>query len=106
MRCLHLLSASVLLLLQPACKDDTVASYPTYQDCFDDLTDKKLLEIVPALVECCLDHPIDGDLNACGETMSDCVNFLTNNLSQFDTDVGQRMDACTMVEDMQDMPMM
>jgi hypothetical protein len=86
------------LLLIAACKDDSVASYETYQDCFDDLTDAGR-EVVPTLVACCLDHPIDGESPACGETAPDCVNYLTDNVSQFDASTVDVQDACEEVED-------
>jgi hypothetical protein len=90
------------LLVIAACKDESVASYELYQDCFDDLVDNKGREVIPALIECCLDHPIDGEAPACGETAPDCVNYLTDNVSQFDASTVEVMDACEDVEDMQD----
>ena len=103
MRRLHFLLPGLFLLA--ACKDEPVASYEIYQDCFDDLTDKGRL-VVDALIECCLDHPIGGESPACGETASDCINYLTDNVSQFDASTVEVMDACAEVEDMLDMPAM
>jgi hypothetical protein len=90
------------LFLLASCGTETTSSFETYQDCFDDLTDNGGREVVDAIVQCCLDHPVGGDTEVCGDTMSDCVNYLTDNLSQFDADIGQRMEACTVVEDMLD----
>jgi hypothetical protein len=92
----------VLLFVLAACKGDPLASYETYQDCFDDVTGNGMLEVVPAIVRCCIQHPIDGDLPACGETAADCLNYLADNLDQTDSEIGQRIEACDMVEDMVD----
>lgn len=94
----------LVLFLFAGCKDDPLPSYETYQDCFDDVTDNLDLEVVPAIVRCCTRHPIEGEIEACGDTMPDCVNYLTDNLAQVDADIGQLMEACEMVEDMLEGP--
>lgn len=51
--------------------------YPTMQDCFDDHHGMEGLSIHDAIVVCCLDHPINGQKPACGDTAAACMTFLT-----------------------------
>ena len=87
---------AVVLLVVSACSGDSVTSYPDYQTCFDDVTSKTDMPIVTeTLVECCLDHPINGITPACKDTEADCINFLTNNVKQTDAGIGDIMTACS-----------
>ena len=63
------------------CKDDGEEAYDTLQDCFTDHTEEESLPVVEALVVCCLDHPIDGVMPACGASAADCTAYLSTNLT-------------------------
>jgi len=92
------------LIVVSACKSDPIESYPDYQSCFDDVTTKTNMPVVvDTLVECCLDHPIDGVKPACKDTVADCINFLTNAVKQTDASTVDIMDACMSYIDMQSM---
>ena len=86
---------AVVLLVVSACSGDSVTSYPDYQTCFDDVTSKTDMPVVTeTLLECCIDHPINGITPACKDTEADCINFLTNNVKQTDAGIGDIMTAC------------
>lgn len=86
---------SMLCLASVGCGDEEAKAYPTYQACFDDKAMKEMLPIQEAIVKCCLEHPIGGTTIVCGETKPDCINYLTNNLSQTSASTIDVMDACT-----------
>jgi hypothetical protein len=78
-----------------ACGDEGHQATPftTYQACFDE-HERDMLPVRENILECCLDHPIDGARPACGETTSECINYLTNNLDQTDAGTVEVMEAC------------
>lgn len=90
--------AAVLMTLlvtgSMGCKDDPIESYDTYQECFDDHTSVEKLPIDEAIVVCCLEHPIAGVSPACGNSKSDCIFYLTDNLDQTSASTTDVMDAC------------
>ena len=85
---------TIAVVASVGCGSDTVQSYPTYQMCFDDATMAKKMLVPDAIVMCCLDHPINGVMPACGDTKPDCINFLTANLSQTSASTTDVMDSC------------
>jgi len=94
MKLAALLFAGVIIV-SVGCKDDPVLAYPTYQMCFDDQTmHGSMLPVNDAIVMCCLDHPINGMMPACGATKADCINFLTANLNQTSASTVDVMDGC------------
>lgn len=92
--------AFALVLLLSACGEDKPKAYPTYNECFDDLALVQGKPVVDSIVECCLDHEIDGVEHVCRETMPDCINYLVANLRQCRADTVQVRDACTMYADL------
>jgi hypothetical protein len=85
----------LLVVVCIGCKNESgTEPFDTYQDCFDKLveTDKQMVE--DAIVECCIDHPIDGVKPVCKDTTPDCINFLTANLNQTSASTVEVMEAC------------
>jgi len=80
------------------CSSDDVEGFDTYQACFDSrpLTDAA----GDRILRCCLEASIDGAQPACGNSAPDCINYLTNNLNQFDASTVEVQDACAAYEDM------
>jgi hypothetical protein len=82
-------------VLAAGCGGDETKKYDTYQACFDDLTQHQNKMKVETIVKCCLDFEIGGSEGArCGDTDSDCINYLTANLKQTDADISTQMEAC------------
>jgi hypothetical protein len=99
------IAGSLVVAWLPGCKNDEgPEAYPTYQECFDDHTEVEKLPIEEAIVVCCLEHPIDGMVPACGATKPDCINYLTINLKQTSAGVVEVMNACTTYEAMKEDP--
>lgn len=85
--------ASFVLLA--ACGGDSEKTYDTYQLCFDDLTEKQDETVTEAIVRCCIDYDVMGATKpVCGDVQSDCINYLTANLSQTDADIAIQTNAC------------
>jgi hypothetical protein len=83
------------LALAVGCKDTSGSEpFDTYQLCFDEQTERQKKPVLDALVECCLDHPIDGVKHVCKETVPDCINYLTANLVQTDASTTEVADGC------------
>jgi len=92
------LMATLSILVGFGCSSDDVSSFDTYQECFDD---RPLADLpVDKILACCLDTQIDGARPACGQSEPDCINYLTNNLSQFDASTVEVQDACAQYDDM------
>ncbi len=85
---------SLVVLGSIGCKDDSPTAYPTYQACFDDHVMAEMLPVKEAIVVCCLEHPIDGHLMACGANKPDCINYLTASLNQTSASTTDVMEAC------------
>ncbi|MBA3456284.1 MAG: hypothetical protein H0T42_24500 [Deltaproteobacteria bacterium] len=85
---------ALMVILVSACGEDPPESFPTYQECFDSRTMDAAQLVPDAIVQCCLDHPIDGMTSACGTTTPDCINYLTVNLNQTSASQVEKMDAC------------
>ncbi|MEO8700599.1 MAG: hypothetical protein ABI867_11175 [Kofleriaceae bacterium] len=84
------------LLVLAACKDTSgTEPFETYQLCFDEQTEKQLKPVVDSLVECCLEHAIDGVKPVCKDTMPDCINYLTANVLQTDASTTEISEGCT-----------
>ena len=98
MKHLGMTLAALAALATFGCSSDDVSAYDTYQDCFDDQTRED--PAIDKILVCCLDTQIDGARPACGATAPDCINYLTNNLSQFDASTVEVQDACDQYEDM------
>jgi len=78
-----------------ACGGDNGAeAYPTYQECFDDHTTVESLPVAQAITVCCLEHPINGVMPACGATAADCMTYLAANLSSTSATADQITAAC------------
>ena len=74
--------------------------FSTYQPCFDEHFDDGMgLTITDSILECCLFHPINGEMPACGATAPDCINYLTANLNQTSASTVEVMEACTAYAD-------
>lgn len=74
--------------------DSAPEAYPTYQECFDDHVMKESLPVKESIVICCLEHPINGVVPACGAIKADCINYLTANLNQTSASTVEVSDAC------------
>lgn len=81
-------------VLAAACSGDTVQSYDTYQECFDDKVERNMKPVIESIISCCFDHEIGGEQFACKDTAPDCINYLTANLNQVDASTVEVMDAC------------
>lgn len=91
---------ATLMLGFVGCGEDEPEGFATYQECFDDKHDFGMGIAVPdSIIECCLMHPIDGVMPACGESQPDCINYLTNNLNQTDATPAEVQDACAVYAD-------
>lgn len=90
-----LIAAAACLSLTAACGDDPPEAFATYQACFDKFAPPfGTLPAVETIVKCCLDHPIAGARPACGATAPDCINYLTNELSQTSAGIPEKQEAC------------
>ena len=77
------------------CGGDDPKKYTSYQECFDDKTEKEDKMPVEAIVQCCLDHEVAGaQPPLCGVDQPECINYLTANLAQTDADITVKMEAC------------
>ncbi len=85
---------SLLVVGSIGCKDDPPEAYPTYQGCFDDHVMHESLPVKEAIVVCCLEHPIDGQVMACGGDKPTCINYLTASLNQTSASTTDVMEAC------------
>lgn len=85
---------SLMVLASVGCKDDAPEAYATYQECFDDHVEAEMLPVKEAIVICCLEHPIDGHVMACGADKPTCINYLTASLNQTSASTTDVMDAC------------
>jgi hypothetical protein len=93
---------AVALAATVGCSSDEPPSAATFQECFDDRPDS---ESAPdKLLDCCLDFIVGGLRYACGVTAADCINYTTDNLSQFDIGQPERQSACEMYADMRPAP--
>jgi len=90
-----LASCVVLGLLALGCGEDGPKEFPSYQECFDELTLDDGRMKIDAIVACCLEHPINGTAPSCGADQSECINYLTVNLAQTDADITVQTEACT-----------
>ena len=82
-------------LLLVACGGDDPKKYTTYQECFDDKTEKEDKSAIEGIVQCCLDHEIGGaQPPLCGNDDAECINYLTANVSQTDADITVKMQGC------------
>lgn len=87
---------ALLLVLLVACGGGDAKQYTTYQECFDDKTEKEDKTAVEGIVQCCLDHEIGGAKPPlCGADQAECINYLTANVSQTDADITVKMEGCT-----------
>lgn len=88
------------LVLGFGCGEEGPESFATYQECFDDLWDNGMgLPVSETLLECCLSHPINDVMPACGATAPDCINYLTNNLNQTNASTVEVMEGCSVYAD-------
>jgi len=101
-----LAALAVLVALFAGCGDDgpDTDPFPTFQQCFDQHTEREMEPVIDAILSCCLDHPIDGMRPACGDDRPACINYLTANLAQTDASTVEVMDACQAYQDMKNMP--
>ena len=77
-----------------ACSSEKTKSYPTYQECFDDVIkqDKTNIE---SIVQCCIEETVGGmEGPLCGADEPECINYLTNNIKQTDADITVKQQAC------------
>src|SRR5688572_20706097 len=78
-----------------ACGGGDAKKYASYQECFDDKTEKQDKMPVESIVSCCLDHEIGGmKPPLCGADQAECINYLTANVSQTDADITVKTDGC------------
>ncbi len=89
-----ILLAAVLLF--SACSDDDngAEAFDTYQDCYNDHHEEEALPVQEAIVVCCLEHPIAGVTEVCGQTAADCVTYLGTNLSSTSATQTEVQAAC------------
>lgn len=86
---------AIVLVLLVACGGSDPKKYASYQECFDDKTEKQNKTAVEGIVECCLDHEIGGAKPPlCGADQPECINYLTANVSQNDADITVKTDGC------------
>lgn len=89
------LLATLVLGSGAGCGEDPPKGFATYQECFDEYHDFGMgLGINESILECCLSHPIDDVMPACGGSAPDCINYLTANLNQTSASTTEKMDAC------------
>lgn len=93
---------AVALAASVGCSSDEPPSAASFQECFDDRPDSEAA--ADKVLDCCLDFIIGGVRYVCGETTADCINYTTDNLSQFDIDQPQRQAACEAYADMRPAP--
>jgi hypothetical protein len=93
---------AVALAATVGCSSDEPPSAATFQDCFDHRPDAD--PAADKALTCCLDYIVAGERYACGITTADCINYLTDNLSQFDIDQPSTQSACEMYSDMRPEP--
>lgn len=85
----------LLVIACIGCKSESGSEpFATYQDCFDKLVETDKQPVEDAIVECCLDHPIDKVKPVCKDTAPDCINYLTANLNQTSASTVEVMEAC------------
>ena len=85
----------VVVLLVAGCGGSDPKKYTTYQECFDDKTEKDMKTAIEGIVQCCLDHEIGGAKPPlCGNDQAECINYLTANVSQTDADITVKTDGC------------
>ena len=86
----------VLVLVVAACGGEDPKKYASYQECFDDKTEKQMKTPVEGIVQCCLDHDIGGAKPPhCGADQPACINYLTANVSQTDADITVKTEGCS-----------
>lgn len=90
-----LLLATLVLGTAAGCGEEPPKAFATYQECFDDYYDFGMgLIATDSILECCLFHPINDLMPACGGSVPDCINYLTANLSQTSASTVEQMEAC------------
>ena len=95
-----LLFTTFVLALAAGCGEDEPTGYDTYQACFDELNDfGRGLTVPESILECCLSHPIAGEMPACGADKPACINYLTINLEQTSASTVEVQDTCTTYAD-------
>ena len=82
------------IALWVGCESADDAPFDTYQLCFDQQTEVALQPVIESIVECCIDHAIDGVKPACAASVPDCINYLTANLVQTDASTTEVQIAC------------
>jgi hypothetical protein len=91
---------ATLMLGFVGCGEDEPEAFPSYQECFDEFHDfGRGLSVPDSIIECCLSHPINGAMPACGANQPDCINYLTNNLKQTDASTVEVMETCGVYAD-------
>lgn len=98
----RMLMAVAVLCFAGCSDDDEVKTADTYQTCFDDQPDNDPAE--DKILTCCLDYEIAGVRYACGASVAECVNYLTDNLDQIDAGQPEKMSACEAFIDMRPDP--
>lgn len=81
-----------------ACDDhdhDEPEPFDTFQDCFDDHHTEEALPTQQAIVICCLEHPIAGVTEVCGDNAASCMTYLATNLSTSSATSAEVTAACT-----------
>jgi hypothetical protein len=92
----------VLLALCPSCGGHDHTGYASFQACFDEHVGAEALPFNQAVVICCLDHPVDGVSEVCGDSAASCVTYVTANLTSTATQ-GEIQTACTEYEQQKSM---
>lgn len=98
MKLIALALASMLVMPLVACGSSSEKAYDTYQECFDDHTEKEHLINSEAITVCCLDHEIGGVKQVCGATEADCINYITANLKQTSASTTEVQFGCSEYE--------
>ncbi|HEU4612286.1 MAG TPA: hypothetical protein VFS15_09430 [Kofleriaceae bacterium] len=96
---------AAVLLFSFACGDDGGGeeAFPTFQECFDDHHVEEALPTQKAIVVCCLEHPINGVTQVCGDTAADCEAYLATNLDATSATQTEVTAACADYETQKDM---
>ena len=88
-------AALIGFLFCVGCHDHEHEGFDTYQACFDDHHGgAENLPVKEAIVVCCLEHPIAGHTEVCGNSAAECMTYLGTNLMASSATSTEVTEAC------------